>query len=237
MTDCWHINYNDLDWLFEWLGHRLSGLLPGAECVLWVRGALCSPGVSVHSSAWALAQQRVHRGQKQCWQWPMSIFSKTLLYLLLHFILLRWARQVPIFTLRKPRSRFHSKLVAMAHLEPSSPDSLSCAHLGNGGMNASLPSGKITQQPGISSFCAVHTHSGSFSDVDAVFAQPAEAGLRRDMPGPASSSLPRCCWTRREKPWRNPAGWSAAPVASVTPRITPWRRWVCRVRLWTLLSS
>lgn len=39
----------------------------------------------------------------------------------------------------------------------------------------------------------------------------------------------RCCWIRREKPWRSPAGWSAARVASVTPLTTPWRRWVCVV--------
>lgn len=47
---------------------------------------------------------------------------------------------------------------------------------------------------------------------------------------------PRCCLTRRGKPWRNPAGWSAAPAASVTLLTIPWRRCVCLVELWPLLS-
>lgn len=121
----------------------------------------------------------------------MSIFSKALWYLLLHFSLLKWARQVSIFKLRKPRLRFHSKSVAVADLGPHSVDSLTHAHLGKGRMNASLPSRRITQQPGIS-YCTAHTHSGSFCYVNAIFVQPAEAGPRSDMPGPASPSLPIC---------------------------------------------
>lgn len=34
----------------------------------------------------------------------------------------------------------------------------------------------------------------------------------------------RCCWMRRETPWRGPAGWSAAPTASAILLITLWRR-------------
>ena len=58
-------------------------------------------------------------------------------------------------------------------------------------MNASLPSRRITPQPGISC-CTAHTHGGSFCCVDAVFVQPAEAGPGSGMPGPASPSLPVC---------------------------------------------
>lgn len=58
-------------------------------------------------------------------------------------------------------------------------------------MNASLPSRRITPQPGISC-CTTHTHGGSFCCADAVFVQPAEAGPGSDMPGPASPSLPIC---------------------------------------------
>lgn len=170
------------------------------------------------------------------------IFQSTL-HSLLHFILLKWARQVSIFKLRKPRLRFHSKSVAVADLGPHSPDSLTHAHLGKGRMNASLPSRRITQQPGISFLAAQLTHSGSFCYVDAnIFAQPAEAGPRSDMPGPTSPSLPICASASqvllmRREAMAESAGWSEAPVASVTPLTTLWRRWVCPIRLQTLLSS
>lgn len=108
---------------------------------------------------------------------------------------MRWARQVgpvgSVFKPRKQRPSFHSTLVAVADLEHSSPDSLPCAHLGNG-MNASFSSWRITQKPGISSSWEARALGSSFSCVRAVFGH---TGLERGRPGPArfSPSNVRSC--------------------------------------------
>ena len=161
----------------------------------------------------------------------MSIFSETLFRnTFIMFCPIEMGKASPTFQAGKYQGQgSNSKLVAVTDLEQSSMDSLLCEHLENGGMNAILPSRRSPSNLA-SSCCTAYTHGGSFSCVDAIFVQQAEAGLRRGMPGPASPFFqyvllpPRCCWMRRERPWQNPAGWSAVPVASVTPLTTPWRR-------------